>query len=326
MSRPVIIDTDPGIDDALALLLAFNSPELEILAITTVSGNVPVDIATRNIFTVLGLEKGWVLPPIAKGAASPRVKDPLFAQHVHGQDGLGGFCEAYLQQEELCSTSVKDKVSKRAAASEIIYQIKSSARPVTLISLGPLTNIAAAIEKDPKTMHYLERIIVMGGAVAEPGNISPVAEFNIHFDPQAAQIVFDSGLPLTMVGLDVTHKATLERSSLEEALADKDTQVAQFLRDCTGNLFELSERMQGQSSIALHDPLAVAVAIDPSLVITEAMPVQIETKGEFTQGMTVADRRPYKFEWKDKANANVGMQVDSQRFLSLFKERVLCPK
>ena len=319
----VIIDTDPGIDDALALLLALQSSELDIAAITTVSGNVPVDTATRNVFTVLSLLPEITSPTVARGASEPLRKSPAFASHVHGEDGLGGidrFRDGAGNPRYVPNTMT---LSDRDAVHEILHQISVSSAPITMITLGPLTNIAAAIEKDRIAMTKLHRIIMMGGAVGVPGNVTPVAEFNLYFDPHAASIVFHSGIPLTVVGLDVTHKVQFTKDMVTKALATRETVINQFVHDCTEKLYAFMEKRTGKAYISMHDPLAVGVAIDPSFVTTESLHVEIETEGEFTEGMTVADLRSIQPGLKSRPNAEVSVNVDAPRFLAFFQERVL---
>jgi len=324
MPEYVIIDTDPGIDDALALLLALQSPELEVSAITTVSGNVPVDMATRNAFTVLSLLPSDRRPPVATGSSKPLRKAPVFARSVHGDDGLGRldrFHDAFGHPRYPPS---RVSPSGRPAADEILFHVSSKPQSLTLIALGPLTNIAEAIERDRATMARLKRIVLMGGAVTVPGNITPAAEFNIFVDPHAASIVFYAGIPLTVVGLDVTRKVRLSRETVETEVAQRQTAISQFLCDCTSDLFDFCEEREGESSFPLHDPLAIGVAIDPSFVTLEPIHIEVETKGEITEGMTVADRRSIQASWKQSPNADVCLDVDASRFLSFFLER-LCP-
>lgn len=324
MPERVIIDTDPGIDDALALLLALHSPELEIVAITTVNGNVPVEKATQNVFTIFSLLPPTIpRPPVAKGAAQPRQKAPVWAMDIHGEDGLGRIAHRRDTAGNLLYTPPPITLSEREAAEEILYQLSVSSQAITIIALGPLTNLAAAIEKDRKTMERVKRIVLMGGAITVPGNITPAAEFNIYADPHAAELVFTSALPLTVVGLDVTRQVRLSKTTVETAIAPQQTRVSQFLCDCTAELLAFAEKQAGEASLSLHDPLAVGVAIDPFFVSTEALPVEIETQGKVTEGMTVADRRPMKPIWKKPPNAEVCLSVDAPRFLSFFLERVL---
>lgn len=323
MPERVIIDTDAGIDDALALILALRSPELQIAAITTVSGNVPVDRATRNVFVVLGLQDFGACPPVARGASRPRKKAPVFATNVHGKDGLGRIDRCLNEMGLPRYAPHSGPLSQRQAVDEILLHLSVSSDPVTIIALGPLTNVAAAIEKDKKTMARAKRVVLMGGAIGVPGNISPVAEFNIFADPHAARIVFGANLPLTVVGLDVTRQVKLTRVMVAKALTSGSTSIKRFVHDCTKKLFSLGEKQSGEASFSLHDPLAVGVVIDPSFVCSETMAVAIETKGELTEGMTVADRRPLGHDWKKSPNAEVCLRIDAPRFLRFFCDRVL---
>jgi purine nucleosidase/pyrimidine-specific ribonucleoside hydrolase len=319
MPERVIIDTDPGIDDALALLLALRSPELDIAAITTVSGNVGVETATANVFRILSLLPDVPHPPVARGASRPRRKDPVYATHVHGVDGLGGSGS----RRDDGSNSGPARLSGRDAADEILHQLAVVPHPLTLIALGPLTNVAAAFERDRETMARANRIVSMGGAISVPGNITPVAEFNIHVDPEAAGIVFQSGIPLTVVPLDVTRQVRLTAGMLQEAMPAQRTPVQQFVCDCTAQAFATAGGAEGAAGIFLHDPLAVGAVIDPSFVSSQAMHVAVETRGEWTDGMTVADRRPFKTPLQEAPNAEVCVGVDAPRFLSFFLERAL---
>jgi purine nucleosidase/pyrimidine-specific ribonucleoside hydrolase len=215
-------------------------------------------------------------------------------------------------------------LSHRDAVHEILHQLSIASEPITVITLGPLTNIAAAIEKDRTTMAKINRIVLMGGAISVPGNITSAAEFNIYFDPHAASIVFNAGIPLTVVGLDVTRRVRLMKGTVTEAYASCKTAVNRFIYDCTEKLFAfVDESDAGESGLPLHDPLAVGVAIDPAFVTTEAMPVEVETEGEFTEGMLVADRRPANPARKKSPNADVSVDVDASRFISFFLGRVL---
>ena len=323
MTLPVIIDTDPGIDDALALLVALQSAELEIKAITTVSGNVPIDAATRNVFRVLDLLPSIARPPVAQGSSRPLRKSPIFAHQVHGDDGLGNLDRLLDSNGRPCYPEPKVEISKRTAVDEIFYQLSAASQPITIIALGPLTNIAAAIKKGPQHMQAVKRIVLMGGAIQVPGNITPVAEFNIYVDPHAADIVFKSGLELTVVGLDVTRQVFLTRDDIASFCAPRDSAASRFVRDCTKAPMAFIEELLGKAIIYLHDPLAVAVAIDPALVSTKPMRIGVELKGELTEGMTVADRRPLKSTMNPSPNAHVCIDVDTAEFLSFFRKRVL---
>lgn len=322
MPQRVIIDTDPGIDDALALLLALVSRELKIVTVTTVSGNVPVDTATRNVFKIFSLFKGLKPPHVAMGSSKPLQKEPAYATCVHGDDGLGGLKPQDIPESNCVCPSQQEAISKRHAIDEILYQISVTEQPLTLIALGPLTNIASAIRKDRDTMLRVNRLVLMGGAAGAPGNITPTAEFNMYFDPHAAAVVFSSGLPITMVGLDVTREVTLTKDMIDEAISSRHPDLHRFLCQSTHRLMSLSLEREGVPGIHLHDPLTVGAVIDPSMVTTQPMHVEVETRGQFTEGMAVADRRPLRPEWKSPPNVEVALGVDSPRFLSFFLERL----
>ncbi|MFQ5846641.1 MAG: nucleoside hydrolase [Candidatus Methylomirabilales bacterium] len=318
--KRVLIDTDPGIDDALALFLALKSPELRVEAITTVAGNAPVEDCTRNVFTLLEVLNAEPRPVVARGAAHPLARELRTAVEVHGSDGLGGLSR-YRNPDGLPRyPQPREALAPVGAADLILDLVGRSPGEITLITLGPLTNVAQALLRDRSAMGKVHRVVSMGGAVCVPGNTSAVAEFNIATDPEAAQIVFTSGLPLTLIPLDVTERVRLSRDALRtwvEPLADPP---AQFLLDCTAHLTAFSEKWEGFAGVILHDPLTVGVVTDQDLVQCRSLYVQVETRGEITAGMTVADRRPFRAE--GRPNVEVAMAVDVDRFLSLFMERV----
>ncbi|MBW2122049.1 MAG: nucleoside hydrolase, partial [Deltaproteobacteria bacterium] len=305
-----------------ALLLALRSPELEVTAVTTVSGNVPVDMATRNVFRVLSFFPPSRRPRVAMGASKPLQKQPVYAFSIHGEDGLGGLGRYMDSSGRPRYPEPPGNPCDRSGVEEILFQISSEPGAVTLIALGPLTNIAEAIRRERATMALTREIVLMGGAVTVPGNVTPAAEFNIFVDPAAARIVFDSGIPITLVGLDVTRKVRLSREDLDRRISTCETETNRLVRDSTRDLFVISEEREGEAAFSLHDPLAVGVAIDPSFVSRTPLPVQIETRGEVTEGMTVADRRPVRADLKKRPNAEVCLDVDSSRFLSFFLERL----
>jgi purine nucleosidase/pyrimidine-specific ribonucleoside hydrolase len=323
MGERVIIDTDPGIDDALAILIALNSPELQISAITTVSGNVPVEIATRNLFRILSLTPSSNRFPVAKGASKPLQKKPVYSTAFHGNDGLGGIDRLRDNNGNPRYPVSSMALSSRNAADEMLYQLAAAPQPVSIIALGPLTNIAAAIEKDKNIMATAKRIVLMGGAIGVPGNITPAAEYNIYVDPHAARIVFNAGIPLTMVGLDVTNQVRLTADDITAGSAATNTTVSRFLIDCTRDALAGTAERYGEAYFTLHDPLAVGVVIDSSFVMTEAMSVDIETRGDITEGMTVADRRAISPSLKKPPTADVCIKVDAPRFTEFFLERLL---
>jgi purine nucleosidase/pyrimidine-specific ribonucleoside hydrolase len=326
MTERVLIDTDPGIDDAMALLLALQSPEIHVIAVTTVSGNVPVETATRNVFRILSLLPDRNRPPVAKGASRPLENEAVYATFIHGEDGLGGLDRCRDEMGRPRYPAGQESLSGRSAADEILYQISDAKEPLTLIALGPLTNVARVIEKDRRTASRLRRIVLMGGAFFVSGNVTPAAEFNIFVDPHAARIVFAAGIPLTVVPLDVTRRVKLTRENLSGAVSEKPAPMNRFLLDATADAFAFMEERSTDVPLYLHDPLAVGVVIDPSLVSIRDLPVEIETTGEWTSGMTLADGRPIRPEFKKAPNASVCLGVDASRFESLFLERLQCRK
>jgi len=318
--KRVIIDTDPGVDDALALFLALKSPELRVEAITTVAGNALVEDCTRNVFTILGLLKPEHPPVVARGAARPLHGELRTAPEVHGSDGLGGV--SLLRNPDGSFRYPEPHITLAPVqAPDLILELTDRyPGEITLTTLGPLTNVAQALLRDRERMMRLREVISMGGAILVPGNTSAVAEFNISVDPEAAQIVFASDLPLTLIPLDVTERVRLSGEALRTWLEPLADPPAQFLLDATAALIEFSEKWEGFAGVILHDPLTVGVAIDRSLVKTRPMWVQVETKGEMTKGMTVADRRPHRTH--GKPNLHVALEVDAERFLSLLIERL----
>lgn len=295
-----LIDTDPGLDDALALLLAWGSPELRLAGITTVAGNVPVDVATENLFRLMAL-RGIDGIPVARGAAAPLERPLVTATGYHGEDGLGDLTD----WPPTTSAPVPE-----AAAPWIAALVRRAAEPLTLIALGPLTNLALALEADAGALRRAARVIVMGGAVDVPGNVTPSAEFNIHVDPVAAGRVLAAGLPLDLVPLDATRQAVVTRAELERALQRRPGPVADRVAAFTRRGFR-AWAGGGGSAMVLHDPLAVAAALDPTLVGWEATRLAVGGDGE-------TRRRP------GPPNCRVARTVDRARFLAMFLDR-LCP-
>jgi inosine-uridine nucleoside N-ribohydrolase len=318
MPRHVIIDTDPGVDDALALILALQSPELCVDAITTVSGNVHVEQATQNALTVLGLFAPERRPPVAKGADRPLIRALYKAAHVHGDDGLGGVSRLRTTGEQSRYPPASTSLASCDAVTCLLDLIRRAPGELTLVALGPLTNLAHALRRDASLVRQLAGVMIMGGAVTVPGNATPVAEFNIYVDPEAAQEVFAAGLPLTLVGLDVTERVRLTAAMIEQRLRPLDSPLKRFVVECTAQTIQYSTRVERPSGVALHDPLAVGALIDPSVVRTMPLAVQVETKGEFTTGMLVADRRPLRPDFKAPADVSVALEVEATRFLEMF--------
>ena len=302
-----MIDCDVGVDDALALILAFRSLELDVKAVTGVNGNVPLGQVFENIQKVLSLIQPRNKPLIARGAEHPLKGEPIYAHSVHGRDGLGGAKIDRKGRKEWWQFYA-------GPADELITKIaRQYPDEVTLIAVGPLTNLALAIQKDPEGMRKLKEIVIMGGAVRTGGNITPHAEFNIFSDPLAAERVFRSKLPMTLVPLDVTHQVSLTPQWMEERVKPINNAFSKFAIETTGYDPE-RHRFRNKDLIHLHDPLAVGVVVDPELVRKERLAISVETEeGEF-YGRT--------FETREAPNIEVCLEVNAKGFLDLFLSRL----
>ncbi len=319
MPGRVILDTDTGVDDALAIILAIRSPELRIEAITGVSGNTPLDDCMRNIHITLDVLDDREAPEVARGEDRPLVREPAYAGNIHGSDGLGDVTRLKDAKGARLYPDPVQRVSPAHAVDLILERAERYPDELTLVAVGPLTNVARAIMRDPDRMRGLREIIIMGGAFETRGNVSAVAEFNIHADPHAAQIVCDSGIPLVFVPLDVTRQALLDAEMIDR-YADEGGARATFVRDCTARYVAFHRRNRGVNGCFLHDPLAVAVAAREDLVTLVPARVDVETAGDLTTGMTVADLRS---QTGGEPNARVCTALDVQEFTRLFEERVL---
>jgi purine nucleosidase len=320
--RKVIIDTDPGTDDAIAILLALNSPELDVRAITVVPGNVTAEQGLKNALTLASLANRCDIP-VAGGAQHPLFQKLITAEFWHGANGLA----------DVPTPPSKCTADPRFAADLIIQMVHASPHEITLVPIGPLTNIALAIEKDPSIVPLVKEVIIMGGSISG-GNVDASAEANIYGDPEAAQIVFQAGWPLTMVGLDVGDKTLYGRPQLDQL---KKTHGPQndFLVGIFEFLLGLEKKYGSGGGTPMYDPLAVAQAIDSTMLTTVPMHVDVETKGDYTRGETVANRRGsiernvlhgdrYVIEGLDNvpANAHVAVNVDPEKFFQLFNSRL----
>ncbi|MCP5150932.1 MAG: nucleoside hydrolase [Chromatiales bacterium] len=306
--RPTIIDTDPGVDDALALMLALRAPELDVRLVSTVAGNVPLARATANAATVLD----WIDPParplLARGHARPLRRRLRTATAVHGDDGLGGAAPLGRGPRGVPGDAV----------ARIVALARQHAGDLLVVALGPLTNIAAAIEADRRAMRGIGRLVVMGGAIRAPGNVTAAAEFNFWVDPEAADRVLTAGLPTTLVPLDATHQIRLPRARLRDAAGRRPSGLAARVVAITRSLLDGRFRVDG---MPLHDPLAVAVAIDPSLVSTERLAVRVETASTLCAGLSLADLRTGRTA--APTDVTVATGVDGERVLELLESRVL---
>lgn len=307
MARPIILDCDPGHDDAIALILALSTDALTPLAVTTSAGNQTPDKTLNNALRVLTL-LGRSDIPVAGGAQKPLARELIIADNVHGETGLDG--------PELPDPGF-DPVSI-TAIELMALKLRESEVPVTLVPTGPLTNIAILLTSHPELHDKIERIVLMGGA-AGVGNWTPAAEFNIYVDPEAADIVFKSGIPITMCGLDVTHEAQIMDEDIERIRAI-DNPIAVCVAELL-DFFILYHRdpKWGFTGAPLHDPCTIAWLLKPELFQAQDCWVGIETKGEHTQGMTVVDRHQLT---GNEANAKVLFNLDRQGFVDLLVERL----
>jgi inosine-uridine nucleoside N-ribohydrolase len=296
---PVIIDTDPGIDDALALLLAWSSPEVRVDALTTVAGNVPLAAANTNVRRLLALRQPTPRPFVAAGAAGPLARALSTATRYHGEDGLGDLADW---------PAVEAAPLPGDAVGVIVDAVRRHRRDLTLIALGPLTNVAMALAADAVTLRRVGRMVAMGGAVDVPGNVTPTAEFNMSVDPEAAERVFAAGLPIELVPLDATRQAMLSRERLGATLARSPGTLGARVQAITERAFRI-EHGNRSKGMALHDPLAVALAVDPSLAEWESVRIAVGPGGE--------TRRV-----SGTPNCRVAKIVHTDRFLQMFLDRL----
>ena len=308
MAQKIIIDTDPGQDDAVAILLALASPELDILGITTVAGNVPLALTTKNARIICELA-GRPDVPVYTGCDSPLARDLVTAENVHGKTGLDG----------PALPDPKMPVQDAHAVDFIVETLrKEPVGSVTLCPIGPLTNIAMALTRAPEIASRVAQIVLMGGAYFEVGNTTPAAEFNIYVDPEAADIVFKSGIDIVVMPLDVTHKALATRARVD-AFRALGTPVGQAVAELTDFFERFDKEKYGSEGAPLHDPCVIAYLLDPALFSGRHVNVEIETGSALTRGMTVADwwgvtDRP--------ANALFIGDVDADGFYGLLTERL----
>ena len=278
MRQNIIIDTDPGQDDAVAILLALASPELEVLGITCVAGNVPLTKTIYNARQICELS-GKIKTPIFAGCDRPMRRDLTTAEHVHGKTGLDG----------VTLPEPKIKIETTHAVDFIIETLRASpSKSITLCPLGPLTNIGTALKKAPDIADRVQKIVLMGGAYFEVGNITPAAEFNIYVDPEAAEIVFKSGIELIVAPLDVTHKVLTNNEWVSE-LKTQDNYICNVVAAWTSFFERFDTEKYGTQGAPLHDPCVIAYVINPELFAGRSINVEIETMSKLTRGMTVAD-------------------------------------
>jgi purine nucleosidase len=310
----LILDVDTGIDDAFGLLLACAAPSSTLLGVSTVSGNVDVQRATRNTRAVLALAGRHDIP-VWPGCASPLVRDAEDASLIHGGSGLG---HAILPEPPHPGPVTH-------AVDALIATLRNNPHEVILVATGPLTNIAVALMREPELPKLVKRLVIMGGAFREAGNTTPAAEFNIWHDPEAARSVFRSfghegAAPLVAVGLDVTRKTLLFPDHLDDlarrcADAPHAPSLLRFLDEATRHYFDFIEKRHGRRHFVMHDPLAVAAALDASLIDTTPAAVDVETGGTLARGLTLAD---WGAVWRRRPNVEVAVGVRAERMIETF--------
>ncbi len=308
----IIYDTDPGIDDAMALLLALSSPEIEIVGLTTVFGNTHVDATTRNALNLLNFA-GRPDIPVAKGADRPMVLPRgLTGEFVHGDDGMGniGWSDVHNPSQKLLD---------KHAAQFIVETIMQNPGEITLVAVGPMTNVGLALQLEPRIAQHARNVVIMGGNILKPGNVSPTAEANIHNDPHASALLFGAGWDLTMAGLDVT-EATLMDNSFFAELGQSKNMFGRFIAQIIPFYQKFHHERYGliDGKVHTHDPSAFAYLIDPTLFEGKHWPMLVPVAGPST-GTTIADRTGHFYA---TPKVNCLMKVESERFLKMFKERL----
>jgi len=301
MPTPIIIDCDPGHDDSIALLMAVASPEIDLRAVTCVAGNAAVADTQRNARSVL-TAAGVTDIPVAAGLDRPLLRELVTAPSVHGVTGLDG----------TNPPAPAFELDPRHAVDLLIDTVMASDEPITLVPIGPLSNIAVVLRQAPYLRERIARMIIMGGS-AGLGNVTPSAEFNIYVDPEAADIVFSSGIPILMVGLDVTHRATFTADDAKRVRA-LNSPVGTFVADML-EFYGKADRVPG--GVPLHDPCCVAELISPGLITTAPMNVQVETASELTRGRTVCD---VLGSTGLPPTADVGVDIDRDRFVAIVMD------
>lgn len=318
--KRILIDTDPGVDDALALIYAFKSPDIKVEAITTVSGNVNLETVTRNLLKILNLMNLSKFPIIAKGEAQPLVKPPVVAEDVHGKDGLGNISELIDSSGKLKYEISDCQLTDQPADDLILDMIDTYPYELIIVALGPLTNISKAIHKDLTRFQKVHSLYLMGGVFTEYGNITTNAEFNVFVDPHAAHEVFNSGVPIHIAPLDVTHQVKLTGDRLQTELIGREDIISHFITDSTKAVMQFYQENVGFYGFHIHDALPIGMLNHPELFKSVNAHVQVETEGELTSGMTVADLRK---QTVTDPNAKVYVEVDADSFLDIFFKTIL---
>nr|XP_048332034.1 probable uridine nucleosidase 2 [Ziziphus jujuba var. spinosa] len=315
-AKKIIIDTDPGIDDTMAIFVALRSPEVEVIGLTTIYGNVYTTLATRNALHLLEVAERTDIP-VAEGSHVTITKGTKLriADFVHGADGLGN----------QNFPTPKGKPIELSAASFLVQQANLYRGQVTVVALGPLTNIALAIQLDPEFSRNIGQIVVLGGAFAVNGNVNPAAEANIFGDPDAADIVFTSGADVLAVGINVTHQVIMTDTDREE-LASSKGKFAQYLSKILEVYFSYHHDAYSTRGVYLHDPTALLAAVNPSLITYTEGVVRVQTSG-ITRGLTILYNKQKRFEevteWSNKPSVKVAVTVDAPTVVKLIMERLM---
>lgn len=304
--KRIIIDTDPGVDDALTFLLALASPEIQLEALTTTQGNVTLEKATRNALSVLELARASHIP-VAKGSELPLVQPLRASAYVHGESGIGN-----ARLPEPTTTPLPQH-----AVDLLIERVLAEPGAISIFPIGPLTNIAMAIRKEPRFARAVKELVIMGGAILEHGNSTPQAEFNIYVDPHAAHIVFHSGIPITLIPLDVTHKCMLLQPHVDR-LMKISSPISRFIKEAIEVYLKYSFEL-GYAGSALHDPLTLATILAPELLTLKEYYVDVDISGGVSMGKTFADIPKVL---KKPANMKVAMKVRGEDFIELFLQRM----
>ena len=308
MPKKILFDTDPGIDDACAILLALASPELSVKGLSVVHGNCSLQQATRNALSVLELARASHIP-VAVGCELPLVQPSLLAPETHGDSGLG-----YAKLPE-----PRAQPTVQHGSDFLIDTILSSPGEVTLLAIGPLTNVALAIRKEPRIVNAVKDVIVMGGAIRYEGNTTALAEFNTYVDPHAAHIVYHSGMPITLVPLDVTYQCVLTSDDVKR-IRTVDSPVTKFIEESTNFYMEFHDSYQGIQGCVINDPLALALTFAPELCTYQELFVDVDISSGISLGKTIGDFYNYG---KHQPNMKVALGVKPREFMELFVERIL---
>ena len=303
MAEKIIFDTDPGIDDALALLLIAAAPELDLMAITVTHGNTSQEKCLSNALRLVEL-LGITQVPVARGAQEPLVKELSVAEETHGDGGLG---YAVLPEPKV-------KPIQESAHDLIIRLVNENPNQITLLCVGPMTNIALALLKQPQITKKIKRIVAMGGSIHYPGNATPQSENNVFCDPESYEIVVNAGIDLTLVPLDVTYQCLLTTQHIEQITLARP-EIKNFIKESTRFYIEFHAEYQGIQGCAINDPLAAAILIDPTLVENRDYFLSVDLSGGPSKAKTIAD---HYGALKKAPNAKVSMTVDVDRFMQLF--------